>query len=182
MKLRCVLTKNGPQVEALKSGTYDTWVRLSAVEKLDYISQKFSVKNNLATSVLSVLELGLDGWQMLSEHVDACSIENTELEPVVILPFQPLSFRDFLLFEQHFIDASRGFVKRFLPKKHRITAFYETITGKTFPKFKPSPLWYEQPLYYFGNHLNFVTSGDDIRSPGLYTCIRLRVRAWGDPC
>ena len=165
MKLRCVLTKNGPQVEALKSGTSDIWIRLSAIEKLDDISQKFGVTNSLATNVINVLELGLDGWQMLSEQVDACPIENTESEPVVTLPFQPLSFRDFLLFEKHFIDASRGFVKRFLPKKYRITTLYETITGKTFPKFKPSPLWYEQPLYYFGNHLNFVTSGDDIHSP-----------------
>ena len=165
MKLRCVLTENGPQVEALKSETTNIWVRLSAVEKLDDISRKFNVKNSLATSVLSTLELGQDGWQMLSEQVDACSIENIESEPVVTLPFQPLSFRDFLLFEQHFIDASRGFVKRLLPKKYRITVLYETITGKTFPKFKPSSLWYEQPLYYFGNHLNFVTSGNDIHTP-----------------
>lgn len=165
MKLRCVRTKNGPQVEALKSSTSDRWVRLSAIETLDDIGQKCGGINNLATSVIKVLELGPEGWQMLSEQVDTCSIENPELEPVVTLPFQPLSFRDFLLFEQHFIDASRGFVKRFLPKKHRITALYETITGKTFPKFKPSSLWYDQPLYYFGNHLNFVTSGDDIHSP-----------------
>jgi len=165
MKLRCVLTKNGSQVEALKSGTSDSWVRLSAIKRLDDISQKFAVKNKLATNVLSILELGQDGWHMLSEQVDACSLENVESEPLVTLPFQPLSFRDFLLFEQHFIDASRGFVKRFLPKKYRVAALYEAITGKTFPKFKPSPLWYEQPLYYFGNHLNFVTSGDDISSP-----------------
>lgn len=165
MKLRCVLTKNGSQVEALRSGTSDLWIRLSAIERLDDIRRKFSVNNSLATSVLSVLELGQDGWHILSEQVDACSIEDTESKPVVTLPFQPLSFRDFLLFEQHFIDASRGFVKRFLPKKYKITALYENITGKTFPKFKPSPLWYEQPLYYFGNHLNFVTSGNDIHSP-----------------
>lgn len=163
MKLRSVLTDNGSQVEALKPGTADVWVRLSEIKKLNEINQRFSVKNDLTTNLLSVLELGPEGWQMLSERLEACS-ESSQKSPVVI-PFQPLSFRDFLLFEQHFIDASRGFVKRFLPKKYRIAALYESITGKTFSKFKPSPLWYKQPLYYFGNHLNFITSGDEISVP-----------------
>lgn len=168
MKLRCVLIENKPQVEALKSGTSDAWVRLSDIGKLSTISQRFSIENNLASSVLNVLALGEEGWQMLSEQVDACIVTHTESESTIILPFQPLSFRDFLLFEKHFIDASRGFVKRFLPNKYKISAFYETITGNTFPKFKPSAIWYKQPLYYFGNHLNFITSGEVIHLP-VYT-------------
>lgn len=169
MKLRRVLIGNEPQVEALKSGTSDAWVRLSHINTLSNISQQFSVENNLATSVLNVLALGNEGWQMLSEQVDVCPvIQAKSEEPTVILPFQPLSFRDFLLFEKHFIDASRGFTKRFLPTKYRFAALYETITGKTHPKFMPSALWYKQPLYYFGNHLNFITSGEVIHAP-VYT-------------
>jgi len=158
MKLRCVLTENGPQVEALQSGSSSNWIRLSTLDSIDK-------NDSLANSILSVLALGPDGWQALSEQVDACSLEKTETKSIVTLPFQPLSFRDFLLFEQHCIDASRGFVKRFLPKKYKMTQLYERVTGKTYPKFKPAPLWYKHPLYYFGNHLNFVTSGHDIHVP-----------------
>lgn len=164
MKLRTVITKKGQQVEALKSDTSDVWIRLSSIETLDAISQRFA-QNNLATNLLHVLELGYDGWQRLSEQVDVCSVREVEPETVVLPPFQPLSFRDFVLFEQHFIDASRGFAKRFFPKQYKITAVYEALTGSVFPKFKPPALWYQQPIYYLGNHLNFITSGDDIHQP-----------------
>ncbi|MCR9191268.1 MAG: fumarylacetoacetate hydrolase family protein [Gammaproteobacteria bacterium] len=165
MKLRRVLTQKGPQVEALQSNTSDVWIRLSTIAALDDISQRFSVPHNLATDVLTVLKLGTDGWNVLSEHVNKSTIAQPESDAALIPPLQPSSFRDFLLFEQHFIDASRGFVKRFLPRKYKITSLYEKLSGKTFPKFKPSPVWYNQPLYYFGNHLNFITSGDDIQQP-----------------
>ncbi|MDP1603585.1 MAG: fumarylacetoacetate hydrolase family protein [Legionella sp.] len=164
MKLRSVWTENGIAVEALKSGASNDWVRLANIEKLAEISERFSVKNNLQISMLSILELGHEGWKVLSEQVDTC-VSTAEPEAILMLPFQPLSFRDFLLFEQHFIDATRGFVKRFLPKKYRMSKIYEALTGKVFPRFKPSPLWYRQPLYYLGNHLNFITSGDDIITP-----------------
>ncbi|HET6786981.1 MAG TPA: hypothetical protein VFH49_03410, partial [Aquabacterium sp.] len=32
-----------------------------------------------------------------------------------LLPFQPLSFRDGMLFEQHWIQSSRGYARRFMP-------------------------------------------------------------------
>jgi 2-keto-4-pentenoate hydratase/2-oxohepta-3-ene-1,7-dioic acid hydratase in catechol pathway len=165
MKLRCVITKSGPQVEALKIDTSDLWVRLSDIKKIAEIGIRFGVQDSLTTDLISVLRLGQDGWQMLSEEVNNSPQINQESESVVMLPFQPLSFRDFLLFEKHFIDASRGFVKKFLPRKYKVVKFYESITRKTFPKFNPSPLWYKQPLYYFGNHLNFITSGEDISTP-----------------
>lgn len=81
------------------------------------------------------------------------------------LPFQPRSFRDFMLHGQHVIDASRGLARRFLPTAYRAARLLEGITGRTFPAFKPRPLWYKQSIYYFGSHLNFVPSGTPIRSP-----------------
>jgi len=162
MKLRCVLTDHGSQVEALKASTTEQWVRLSSITTLSNIQQQFST-DHLATDILAVLSLGYDGWQLLADEVNKSPI--TASDDTIILPFQPKSFRDFLLFEQHFIDASRGFVKRFLPQKYKITACYESLLKKTFPKFKPAAIWYKQPLYYFGNHLNFITSGEDIYSP-----------------
>lgn len=163
MKLRRLLINEQPQVEALNSN--NQWVKLADLENLHGISEKFGVKNDLNTNILSVLALGNEGIALLAEKVNACSHFNLESETPYALPFQPLSFRDFLLFEKHFTDASRGFVKQFLPQKYKITELYEKITGRTFPKFKPSPLWYKQPLYYFGNHLNFTTSYQDVYIP-----------------
>lgn len=162
MKLRRVLTEHGPQVEAQKTSTPEQWVRLSHINSLNDIQKQFS-KNNLTTSILAVLELGNEGWHLLSKKVNQCHVIASD--STIVLPFQPLSFRDFLLFEKHFIDASRGFVKRFLPQKYKITSCYESLTGKIFPKFKPAALWYKQPLYYFGNHLNFITTGEAIFKP-----------------
>lgn len=82
-----------------------------------------------------------------------------------LLPFQPLSFRDFMLFEQHNIDAARGLVKRFHPVLHRVTAGYERIVGKPVPQFTPKPLFYRQPIYYMGNAQTFVPSGTPVTSP-----------------
>lgn len=48
------------------------------------------------------------------------------------LPFQPLSFRDGMLFEKHWVDSSRGYVRRFMPAAHRLTQAFEGLTGRTF--------------------------------------------------
>lgn len=82
-----------------------------------------------------------------------------------LLPFQPLSFRDFMLYEQHAIDSTRGYVQRFMPQIYRVTSIYERLTRQTFPRFKPDPLWYKQPIYYMGNHLAFVPSGSRVQKP-----------------
>ena len=81
------------------------------------------------------------------------------------LPFQPLSFRDFMLYEKHAIDAARGYVKRFIPPAYWVSRLYEGVTKRTFPQFKPSPLWYRQPTYYMSNHLAFVPSGTTVVAP-----------------
>ncbi len=81
------------------------------------------------------------------------------------LPFQPQSFRDCMLYERHAIDSTRGYVKRFLPAAYPFTRLYEGLTRRTFPAFKPKPIWYRQPLYYMGNHLAFVPSGTPVAWP-----------------
>lgn len=76
------------------------------------------------------------------------------------LPFVPRSFRDFMLYERHAIDAARGFVRCFMPRVWPILLAYEAVLGPPFPPLRPHRLWYRQPIYYMGNHLAFTTDGD----------------------
>ncbi len=82
-----------------------------------------------------------------------------------LLPFSPLSFRDFLLSEQHNISASRGMLKRFYPSTYRMTEAYEKATRRTYPSFKPKKLFYQEPIYYFGNAMTVVPTGTPVAFP-----------------
>jgi len=82
-----------------------------------------------------------------------------------LLPFAPLSFRDFLLSEQHNINATRGLVKRFYPGTYRMTRAIERATRRTYPGFKPKKLFYQEPIYYFGNAMTVVPTGTPIAFP-----------------
>ncbi|MGZ8802896.1 MAG: fumarylacetoacetate hydrolase family protein, partial [Mycobacterium sp.] len=59
-----------------------------------------------------------------------------------VLPFQPASFRDFMLYERHAIDAARGLVRRFHRGQSRAAEAIEKLTRRPFPLFKPKPLFY----------------------------------------
>lgn len=117
-----------------------------------------------------IYQVQQDGhWHEQQDPPDLC-VPATDLVKAhgtgpAMLPFQPRSFRDFMLFERHVIDASRGYARRFLPTAYRFARLYESLSGRTFPAFRPAPLWYRQPIYYFGNHLTFVPSGTPISAP-----------------
>ncbi len=82
-----------------------------------------------------------------------------------VLPFQPASFRDFMLFEKHAVDAARGMVDRFMPAAASVASVFEKVTRTTFPPLRPKPLFYRQPIYYMSNHLTFVPSGAPVAFP-----------------
>jgi 2-keto-4-pentenoate hydratase/2-oxohepta-3-ene-1,7-dioic acid hydratase in catechol pathway len=84
---------------------------------------------------------------------------------VPALPFTPLSFRDFMFYERHAIDAARGFVRTFMPGTWPIVRGWEACFGSPFPALKPNALWYRQPIYYMGNPLSFVSDGDAVAVP-----------------
>lgn len=83
----------------------------------------------------------------------------------VLLPFQPASFRDFMLYERHVLDASRGLLRRLHPRQYRLVGAVEAVTRRTFPLLKPKSLFYEQPIYYMSNALTFVPSGTAMTPP-----------------
>jgi 2-keto-4-pentenoate hydratase/2-oxohepta-3-ene-1,7-dioic acid hydratase in catechol pathway len=82
-----------------------------------------------------------------------------------VLPICPASFRDFMVFEKHAVDAARGLARRFVPAGFRLARAYETLTRRTFPAFKPHALWYRQPIYYMSNALTVVPSEMPIAFP-----------------
>lgn len=90
---------------------------------------------------------------------------------IPLLPFQPASLRDFMLSETHAVNAARGMVNRFMPKTAPLVWLFEKVTGRVFPAFKPRPIWYRQPVYYFGNHLNVVTDGAFVQWPEYTTAL-----------
>lgn len=86
-------------------------------------------------------------------------------DEAVVLPVCPVSFRDFMIFENHAVDAARGLARRFLPAAARVATAYETLTRRTFPPFRPHALWYRQPIYYMSNALTIVPSGLPVAAP-----------------
>lgn len=118
-----------------------------------------------AEDLLPFLQLDATSRAALIDAAEKFPDAEAEAYPF-LLPVIPRSFRDFMLYEKHVVDASRGMVRRLMPKTYPITRAFEALTGKPFPKFKPHPLWYRQPIYYFSNHNTIVTDGDVMPWPG----------------
>ncbi|CRZ17374.1 fumarylacetoacetate hydrolase family protein [Mycolicibacterium neworleansense] len=137
MKLRRVLADTGLTVETLDSD--GNWV---------------------ASADLTPL-----GGRVFDDSWLTASAERQLRHSEHLLPFQPVSFRDFMLYEQHNIDAARGLIRRFHPGLYRVTAMYERITGRPVPQFKPKPLFYQQPIYYMSNAQTFVPTGTPVAVP-----------------
>jgi hypothetical protein len=81
------------------------------------------------------------------------------------LPFQPRSYRDFMLFERHYYGAAVGMTSLFRPLANRLGCLFSMVTGMDFPLFKPPGLWYKQPMFYQSNHLAFYSDGASIAYP-----------------
>lgn len=81
------------------------------------------------------------------------------------LPFEPAAYRDFMLYEQHALDAARGFVRMYIPRLYPVVSCFEKLTGRTFPMLKPSARYYEFPVFYMGNHLNMMPHNQPVQIP-----------------
>ncbi len=127
----------------------------------DSLSDTFTIEDN---SILSVLENWKEIEPILADATLSKPFEEKE-NTLPNLPFQAKSFRDFMIYEKHIIDAGRGFVKHFMSGIYPIVTAYEKLFNTTFPMIKPKAIWYQQPIYYMGNHLNFSVSGTDVEIP-----------------
>ncbi|KAI3322625.1 FAA hydrolase [Xylariaceae sp. AK1471] len=81
------------------------------------------------------------------------------------LPFQPRSYRDFMLFERHYYGAAIGMTSLYRPLANKLGCLFSMVTGIDFPMFKPHGLWYKQPIFYQSNHLAFYADGASITCP-----------------
>lgn len=97
-------------------------------------------------------------------HAEGLDLGST-LDPAPVLPFNPVSFRDFMLYEEHAVAAARGWVRRFRPAVAPAVALYEALLRRPPAPLRPHQLWYERPIYYMGNHLAFVPDGATIPWP-----------------
>lgn len=163
MKIKRVFVKNQPEPQVAVFSR-NRWIPLPHLLSAD--GQQ--VSDDLfafISDVLSILRAGVSTWNKLQQMADRFEKEIPALEERPLIPFAPKSYRDFMLFEQHFIQASRGYVRRFKPWAYKITTVYETIFRRAFPAFRPVPFWYQNPMYYMGNHLNFVTDNHPVSFP-----------------
>jgi 2-keto-4-pentenoate hydratase/2-oxohepta-3-ene-1,7-dioic acid hydratase in catechol pathway len=161
MKLRRVLDGARPVVQI---GIGAGWV--DAAEALRRLSPPLSGADIARWSADTIALLGAPP-DVRAHLADAAARLSPAPEngSTAALPFEPKSFRDFMLYERHAIDAARGFVQTFLPGAARVVRAYEAVLGAPFPKLKPHALWYRQPIYYMGNHLAFAGDGEAVEIP-----------------
>ena len=63
------------------------------------------------------------------------------------------------------IGVSRGLLRLRESAAGVVSDGFERLTRRPFPRLRPRPLWYEQPLYYKGNPATFIGDGDTVRWP-----------------
>lgn len=167
MKLRKVRSSSKNDQAYIEAWVSDRWVPVSQAEDLGGIAKQFHVDGDLATDMLAVLQLGQQGWGRLDAALQpkATGAQDTDPHLEVVQPFQPASFREFSLFDEHLANVSRQHVKRYMPSLYPVVHWYETLLKKTFPLFKPNKLWHEQPIYYYGSHLNFYSDNQTVTWP-----------------
>lgn len=154
MRLGMVSTATGQQSVAV--GREGDWVPLLSVPGADQLAP-------VSAGLLGFLSAG-EQVRALAEELVAGAPAG---EPSSLLspPFRPVAFRDCSLWEEHMIAASRGVLRLRESAVTAVSEGFERLTRRPFPRLRPRPLWYQQPLYYKGNPAAFVGDGDIVRWP-----------------
>jgi 2-keto-4-pentenoate hydratase/2-oxohepta-3-ene-1,7-dioic acid hydratase in catechol pathway/sugar lactone lactonase YvrE len=117
----------------------------------------------VSTDLLAFLGAGEQIHRLAEELAAAAS----PVEPSSLLapPFRPSALRDCSLWEEHVIAVSRGLLRLRESVAGAVSDGYERLTRRPFPRLRPRPLWYEEPLYYKGNPATVIGDGDTVRWP-----------------
>ncbi len=102
----------------------------------------------------------LRDWEEVKGRVEDRLKDAEPLEGRPLVPFRPLSFRDFMLWERHYVQAKLGLIRTFRPLLHRLLSL--PGTGRLL---RPPKMFYERPVYYVGNHLQLYADGDVVPYP-----------------
>jgi 2-keto-4-pentenoate hydratase/2-oxohepta-3-ene-1,7-dioic acid hydratase in catechol pathway/sugar lactone lactonase YvrE len=114
--------------------------------------------------LMAFLSAGEQAHQLAQELAEQAP--SPEPPPQLLaLPFRPTAFRDCSLWEEHMIGVARGLLRLRESAAGRVAEGYERLARRPFPRLRPRPLWYEQPLYYKGNPATFIGDGDIVRWP-----------------
>lgn len=148
-------------------------IYLAIQRKQDWILLDKAIKEKGAESYLQFSDdiiTFLESYKTEKEKIDDCidsATENTFVSDDMkeLMPFQPILYRDFLLCEKHYINCSRGMAKMFMPKIFPIVKIFEGVFKRPFPALKPKKNFYNNSIYYKGNHLSFVGSKTHVKYP-----------------
>jgi 2-keto-4-pentenoate hydratase/2-oxohepta-3-ene-1,7-dioic acid hydratase in catechol pathway/sugar lactone lactonase YvrE len=153
MRLGMVHTVAGEPSVAVQRG--DDWVPLLAAPGADRLG-------SARTDLLAFLGAGEQARQLAQE---LAATGPPSAEPLLSLPFRPTAFRDCSLWEEHMIGVARGLLRLRESAAGRVADGYERLARRPFPRLRPRPLWYEQPLYYKGNPATFIGDSATVRWP-----------------
>jgi 2-keto-4-pentenoate hydratase/2-oxohepta-3-ene-1,7-dioic acid hydratase in catechol pathway/sugar lactone lactonase YvrE len=119
-----------------------------------------------STDLLAFLGAGEQVRELAEELVSAASAASpAEPLPLLAPPFRPAAFRDCSLWEEHMIAVSRALLRMRESAAGAVADGFERLARRPFPRLRPRPLWYEQPIYYKGNPATFIGDGDTVRWP-----------------
>lgn len=158
MRVRRAGLPDGTTSVAVRHRSGDPWVSLAAAGSGSRLA---SVSNDL----VGFLALGEPGRSAAADLIAANPNGTTGLDLSPQLPLQPRSLRAFSVYEQHQVQSARGLARRYLPKVAKVADRFESMTGRTFPKYRPVEMFHRHPLFYMGNPLNMLPDGATIPWP-----------------
>jgi 2-keto-4-pentenoate hydratase/2-oxohepta-3-ene-1,7-dioic acid hydratase in catechol pathway len=165
MKLRRCATPNGP-VLAVWDDPRQRWVSVSA-SRLHPGQGHRAVEGDAGLfELLAMGTRGVDLLRELCEAPDATTVAASGEEQPALLPFQPKLLRNFACWEQHWTQAARGLVRRYLPRAYPAVRGVELVTRRTFPPLRPGKLFATEPSFYIGNALTVIPDGATVTWPG----------------
>jgi 2-keto-4-pentenoate hydratase/2-oxohepta-3-ene-1,7-dioic acid hydratase in catechol pathway/sugar lactone lactonase YvrE len=158
MRLGMIRTAAGEPSVAVQRESDGGWVPLVTVPGADRLGPG-------RTDLLAFLGAGEQVHQLAQELTAAQPRSAEPAPPLLGPPFRPTAFRDCSLWEEHMIGVARGLLRLRESVAGTVADGYERLARRPFPRLRPRPLWYEQPLYYKGNPATFIGDGETIRWP-----------------